>query len=112
MAIKKEPIVSLRVINWKKEFARIEREVEKRANFDIRQRIDFATSTLRRVTPVDTGRARRGWNSFKYYDRNGFLGATISNRVPYIVRLNKGHSRQAPKFFIEQVLMTIGILTP
>jgi hypothetical protein len=76
---------------------------------------------LRKATPVDTGNARAHWVpsvgspfagaadgasyqqgvatvlSFKLGD--GVL--YVSNNVPYIRRLNEGHSRQAPALFIE-----------
>tara|TARA_R100001230_G_C5616297_1_gene126698 strand:- start:35 stop:325 length:291 start_codon:yes stop_codon:yes gene_type:complete len=39
------------------------------------------------ATPVDTGRAKRGWRRNSEGTRND---------VPYIGRLDKGHSKQAP----------------
>lgn len=50
---------------------------------------------LMRSTPVDTGNARNGWQLT--------LGAdpAIENQVPYIGKLNDGHSKQAPALFIE-----------
>ena len=42
---------------------------------------------LQSGTPVDTGRAKRGWTRTKD-------GST--NRVPYIGALDDGHSKQAP----------------
>lgn len=47
------------------------------------------------ATPVDTGRARNGWQLE--------LGAmpVVENQVPYIGVLNDGHSKQAPALFIE-----------
>lgn len=50
---------------------------------------------LVRATPVDTGRARNGWELE--------LGDTpvVQNMVPYIGVLNDGHSKQAPKMFVE-----------
>tara|TARA_R110000822_G_scaffold5332_2_gene22786 strand:+ start:924 stop:1301 length:378 start_codon:yes stop_codon:yes gene_type:complete len=81
---------------------------------------------LTRVTPVDTGRARGNW--FVSLDRpnrtvddfrkarqaitdgiatindvvNGkFRTIVLSNNLPYIERLNDGHSLQAPKKFVE-----------
>jgi hypothetical protein len=106
--------VSLDVVNFAAEMKRVEREIYQLANDDIEGRIIFATKTLREVTPVDTGRARKGW---KHKIERGFvngetIGGTISNDVEYIDILNKGHSRQAPKFFIEQVLSRIGLISP
>jgi len=101
----------MEVVNFKKEMRRIEKEVSEISNFQIEERIDYATDTLKVVTPVDTGRARLGWKNTKTYDSYGFRGGTILNRVEYIDVLNNGHSKQAPKYFIEQVLIKIGIIT-
>ena len=104
--------VSLDVTDFKKEMKRVEEEVARLGSIEIEKRIDYATDTLKIVTPVDTGRARKGWYNEKYKNRDGYLEASIINEVEYIDRLNKGHSKQAPKYFIEQVLVRIGILTP
>jgi len=105
--------ISLEVVNFKQEMDRIEREVVRLANADIEQRIDFASANLITVTPVDTGEARKGWRTQKVKTSRGrLLSATIINDVEHISYLNNGHSKQAPKYFIEQVLMKIGILTP
>lgn len=104
--------VSLEIVNFDKELQRVEREIKALANIEIEERIDFATKTLRVVTPVDTGKARRGWRNNTYRTFDGYIEGAIINPVEYIGRLNKGHSRQAPKYFIEQVLIKIGILTP
>lgn len=109
----KKNIVSLEVVNFRQEMARIEEEVKEIANKDIEGRIKYATSQLKVVTPVDTGEARLGW--FDEIERNrygGFSGGTIVNDVEHISVLNTGSSKQAPKYFIEQVLVTIGVITP
>jgi hypothetical protein len=77
---------------------------------------------LRRATPVDTGHARRNWvpsvgqqltepveddaahgagiqQIIAYTLSQGALW--VSNAVPYIQRLNYGHSTQAPAGFVE-----------
>lgn len=79
---------------------------------------------LLRVTPVDTGHARANWipsvGTPHLEEVGGTSSAThdsgvsavlsfklgggvlyISNVVPYIMRLNYGHSTQAPRLFIE-----------
>lgn len=66
-------------------------------------RIEKIFSDLIAATPVDTGDARRGWRLLP--TRDGF---SIVNDVPYIAALNNGHSKQAPKFFIEKVLLSHG----
>ena len=47
-------------------------------------------------TPVDTGAARAGW-SIGWRGHEGNRHAVISNSVPYIVYLEFGWSKQAPK---------------
>lgn len=107
-------IVSLEVVNFKKEMERIEQEMFHLANADIKDLVKYGRDQLRRVTPVDTGEARRGWEYDMTLtpDERELLSAIIYNDVDYIDRLNAGHSKQAPKYFIEQTLMKIGIITP
>jgi hypothetical protein len=50
-------------------------------------------------TPVDTGQAKNGWTM----DDSGDV-ITIENRIPYIERLNQGHSKQAPAGFVEEII--------
>jgi hypothetical protein len=104
--------VNLDVVNFKKEMKRVEEEVARLGRMEMHEQVDYATDTLRQVTPVDTGKAREGWYNEKYTDAYGYGSASIINEVEYIDVLNSGHSKQAPKYFIEQVLTKIGILTP
>jgi hypothetical protein len=108
---KKSPI-SLKVVNFDREMKRIEKEIKSIANDEIEKRVDYAVDTLVRVTPVDTGEARKGWEHRMVPELDGTDGAVIKNDVDHIVQLNQGHSKQAPKFFIEQVLSRLGLLTP
>ena len=50
-------------------------------------------------TPIDQGRARRGWKQRQ-------LGSQqiIENQVPYIERLERGYSKQAPRGFVKQAM--------
>lgn len=80
---------------------------------------------LRRTTPVDTGHARRNWVPSVTEPFAGVatsedahtagvtevIGYTleagplwVANNVPYIRRLNYGHSKQAPAGFIERAV--------
>jgi hypothetical protein len=54
---------------------------------------------LLRETPVDTGQARGGWQM-------DLVGGQqhIQNAVPYIDKLNNGHSKQAPAGFIDAIV--------
>lgn len=80
-------------------------------------------------TPVDTGRARNNWNAdINNVDTSitdqanpnttgtekitAALGSykagdtiNISNNLPYIRRLNEGHSKQAPANFVDKAVM-------
>ena len=103
--------IQIKIVDFKKEMRRVRREAERLANNDIEAKVALATQTLKEVTPVDTGKARSGWNSYTVKEFDGTIGAVIENKVPYIGRLNRGHSQQAPKFFIEQVLTTVGVIT-
>jgi hypothetical protein len=53
-------------------------------------------------TPVRSGNARRSWT--KQVTKTG---ANINNQVPYIERLEKGWSKQAPKGIIGPTLTQI-----
>jgi len=109
----KKGLVSLEVVNFRQEIERIETEFKDLANKEIEVLINYGTEQLKIVTPVDTGEARLGWEN--EIDRNkigGFTGGAIINDVEHVSTLNNGHSQQAPKYFIEQVLTTIGLITP
>jgi hypothetical protein len=67
-----------------------------------RRILEHTVKALAATTPVDTGRARDGWN---------VTNRGIENPVPYVSELNEGSSQQAPAYFIEKaVLATPGIL--
>jgi hypothetical protein len=100
------------VRDFKKEMDRVEKEMLQKASLEVSDLIDYATATLKIVTPVDTGEAREGWYNIKAPSITGDGGGYINNPVEHIKPLNNGHSQQAPKFFIEQVLLKIGLLTP
>lgn len=50
-------------------------------------------------TPIDKGQARRGWQQ-----RQSGNSVYVENKVPYIERLERGYSRQAPKGFVNQAI--------
>lgn len=56
---------------------------------------EFRSQVIPR-TPIDTGRARRGWQVRKGITKR------IENNVPYIGALERGRSRQAPRGFVKQ----------
>lgn len=82
-------------------------------------------ANLRERTPVDTGHARANWVPAVGAPHSAEVGGVsegphaagvarlityrvadgpvfASNRVPYITRLNEGHSQQAPMLFVQQ----------
>lgn len=101
--------INLRV-NFSKELARIKKEVKKNINDSIEERTAFATESLARVTPIDTGYARSRWE-YQIVEVNGERVGVINNDAPYIEQLNRGSSKQAPAYFIEQTLVAIGELS-
>jgi hypothetical protein len=61
-----------------------------------------ATEFKRQVvprTPIDQGRARAGWQQ-----RQQGNTQIVENNVPYIERLEKGYSKQAPRGFVNQAI--------
>jgi hypothetical protein len=105
--------ISLEIVNFQKAMRQLEDELLAAGNIEIKARIEFGTQQLRQVTPVDTGEARSGWyNEMDFTMRGKLLSGTIINEVEHISELNNGSSQQAPKYFIEQVLSKIGLITP
>lgn len=85
-------------------------------------------------TPVDTGRARGNWmvsigaarggestaadkggaatianGSAVIGQQRAFQQIVIENNLPYITRLNDGHSKQAPAGYVESTLASLGL---
>ena len=73
----------------------------KKAGAGIQQGIDQAVrliatdvfKTIKRLTPVRSGRARRGWK----FKKKSNAHYNVRNDVPYINRLDGGSSQQARK---------------
>lgn len=107
-------------------------ELEAIVNGDARATALNLLIGLVRTTPVDTGRAKGNWfvstgapnRSNDPNRRQGeavsqgtriITGAkeqeyptiTLSNNLPYIQRLNDGHSAQAPKKFVESEIIRV-----
>jgi hypothetical protein len=79
---------------------KIKAEVEQQ----FKQQTKKLLEDLEDATPVDTGLARNSW-SLEFKDSTT---ATISNSQEYIDILNKGSSKQAPRYFIERTMMNNG----
>jgi len=110
---KSAPLISLDVVNYRAELAKIEEEVMEMANAEIQTKMVYAVAKLKVVTPVDTGEARLGWSGIPTTEVGGNItDGYIVNEVEHIEALNNGSSKQAPRYFIEQVLSTIGLITP
>jgi hypothetical protein len=62
-----------------------------------------ALRSIKGFTPIRSGRARRGWT----YEGERRPGWTVSNQVPYIERLEAGHSRQAPRGILAPTKSTV-----
>jgi len=98
-----------------------ERKVIKPLEAKVRKTALGLYADLKILTPVDTGRARSNWHldigapTVKLLEPGGDLdpntsGYTIqktifiSNNLPYIRRLNEGHSQQAPAGFVDDAV--------
>ena len=58
---------------------------------------------VKRFTPVKSGRARKGWKFRKRSDSQ----YRISNRVPYINRLDEGYSKQSPNGIVRPAVQEV-----
>jgi len=92
-------------VDFESEIKKLREEVKLVERSGLAERTQFAVESLKRTTPIDTGYARSRWT---HRMENGV--GIISNDAPYIGVLNEGHSKQAPKFFIEITLAAIGEL--
>lgn len=73
-------------------------EIEKIVKKEIEFLADTYQSEVKKRTPIDTGRARRGWSKRSATGNN----KEIRNKIPYIERLEGGYSKQAPRGFVNQ----------
>jgi len=108
------------------EFEKLDKETIQFINQSTRALVLRTTGELKRVTPVDTGRARNSWTATT--NPTEFVNTLISgsgagssmffpvsetklekyyitNGVNYIDKLNAGSSRQAPARFIENTVL-------
>jgi hypothetical protein len=81
----------VRSSDGKKIFQDIEKSIERAVDTFFEELNTVAKSK----TPVDTGRASRGWRYTRRYTV-GYAGTLIENTVGYIGLLDRGSSRQAP----------------
>ena len=78
-------------------------KLDKTIGVQIEQELEALQDTyqieVRKRTPIDQGRARRGWQK-----RTQGSNRQVRNEVPYIERLEGGYSKQAPRGFVNQAL--------
>ncbi len=86
-------------------------QVDKELGSAVKRLADDLYNTVERRTPVDTGRARKGWS--KKVGKDNFV---IENKVPYVPILDKGRhmtprgmrgSKQAPRGIVGPSLTEI-----
>jgi hypothetical protein len=103
---------------------RIQNELNKKVNADVKLRLGKLYEAIVENTPIDTGYARSRWT---YYEEDVirisfsfknplFIKLTdtrwvFSNDASYIQYLNEGWSKQAPPRYIEQTILQQG-MTP
>ena len=92
----------MRSTNAKTIFNHIESKLERAVD----QLFTELNTNARNITPIRTGRAKRGWRKTSTY-RIGDSKVLVENKVPYIGLLDQGRSRQAPKGIIVPVLSKI-----
>jgi HK97 gp10 family phage protein len=80
----------------------IRRELSKTLEETIKKIADEVLVDARSNTPIKSGNARRNWN--KKVTKENF---EVSNKVPYIERLEAGASKQAPRGIIGPTLEQI-----
>jgi|15BtaG_2_1085339.scaffolds.fasta_scaffold00289_14 hypothetical protein len=85
-------------INAKQMLSTINRAGDKKVN----QIMTYGQKMAKRYTPVDTGRAQRGWEI-----KGKGMQSVLSNTVPYIGPLNRGHSKQARKGILRPTIKSI-----
>jgi hypothetical protein len=62
---------------------------------------DQLVKDLRNATPKRTGHAAASWQATASVSPDKYNSVVSTNTVPYIERLNQGHSKQAPAGFVE-----------
>ena len=89
--------LQLKVKGTKSELLRIRNEFNKATQIHLEKQAGKLVDNLQAVTPKKTGYASSRWVYRKI--RDGLV--EVLNDAAYIMPLNRGHSRQAPAFFIE-----------
>lgn len=83
------------------------KQIEKEIAHSYKEYQDRLFRGLVSATPIDTGQAQRGWKEVKQMSKIAGTNKKeiiIRNDVPYIQRLDEGHSSQQPKGFVKQTI--------
>lgn len=96
--------LTMRVTSLKKEIQLLRDAYQKETGVQLLRETGKMVRELEGSTPVLTGEARSSW-SYHAIANNRII---IRNSVEYIQALNRGHSKQAPPFFIESIAIKYG----
>lgn len=85
---------------------RVIRQLRSEIDSDFRSWLGELEHQLRATTPIRTGQARQGWRNVYGggFGRGGGSYPLFRNDVPYIDRLDKGWSQQAPSGIVEEAV--------
>ena len=84
----------------------VEDALEREAVDELNKLVDEIVVALQQATPKDTGFAASRWSRDSIFQTlKDVVG--VENDADYIRILNDGHSQQAPKYFIEQVVFRL-----
>lgn len=96
------------MIKIKVDYADALRGLRLKAKEEVKEEMSILTEatveSLKAATPVDTGEAKLGWTATKLTDSS----YSIDNDIKHIIYLNAGSSEQAPRNFIEQIMLQVG----
>ena len=88
--------INIDITKFEKDIEKAGKNINDVLNSSVKKIAVDTESNLKQITPVDTGRARSGWNTVEVNK-----GYKISNNVPYINKLNNGYSKKAPANFVQ-----------
>lgn len=96
--------MKIKITGIEQELKRLKKQLDGDVEAQLSATAEIIAANLAANTPIDTGRARAGWEVTS--DEDGHV--IIQNDVPYIESLNHGHSKQAPSYFVESILLEYG----
>jgi hypothetical protein len=97
--------MTMRMLNINATFRKLSVQLSSENKKGFKKEVNSFVRDLRDETPVDTGRARDSWEIVYNLNENK---ASVESDVPYMPRLNEGHSQQAPSNFIELTALRHG----